>query len=220
MRLWSPGRNYALSRTNCPRGKLRWMINFGIEMFATHFSRKLKAVRYLPTWNNRVFTHLNDVKVFNRQTNTFSLQLTLENKSLLLFSAKWINELESIPVGCLLYVASHQMSALVGRTYTMRSSSEQVWAGIQCWPPDVIRRRVGPGTCTEGVCTGGPVQRGRDLYSEVRWYGTPLWTEWLTDRHNWKHYLPGTLWVNNKTNSMPLILWRIMIYLFNHVMNK
>ena len=24
--------------------------------------------------------------------------------------------------------------------------------------------------------------------------GSPLWTECQTDRHNWKHYLPATLW--------------------------
>ena len=42
----------------------------------------------------------------------------------------------------------------------------------------------------------GPVQgRGLDLRSCS---GDPLWKEWLTDRHDWKYYLPATSWAGGR----------------------
>ena len=44
-----------------------------------------------------------------------------------------------------------------------------------------------------GVGGGG---NARALHSE-----DPLWTEWQTDRHDWKYYLPATLLVRTNNNS-------------------
>ena len=61
---------------------------------------------------------------------------------------------------------------------------KQVWRCFQRWPPDICSSSWGwswAGTGT-GACT---------LTSKGLWLiGTPLWTDRMTDTHNWQHYLP------------------------------
>ena len=55
----------------------------------------------------------------------------------------------------------------------------------------LYRRGPDPGSYTEGALAGA-LCRGngtRALQSEPL---SSLWTEWLTDRHHWKHHLPTT----------------------------
>ena len=100
-----------------------------------------------------------------------------------------------------------------------RTSSEQVWTGLQWWPPDVTSRRmalseqVWTGLMSREVpqawCPGGyprpDVQRGQgDPYHMVY----PIMHMMLptptprTDRHLWKHYLPTTIIVGGNKKML------------------
>ena len=109
------------------------------------------------------------------------------------------------------WVASHQVSVPVRSPgdVTRGSSSEQVWKGFQSWPPDVTSRGTGTltqGPCTQGVRLGlvpyterGPVMRSNASRAMVS--RDPLWTDKLTDAHDWKLYL-ATTWLVGGNNSV------------------
>ena len=102
------------------------------------------------------------------------------------------------------------------------SSSDQVWTDVQSWLPDVttlgpckVRSHVwGGGPCAVGShVPGGPCAVGSHVWrGAVQWgpmhHGTPpqpqphKQNDWLTDRHDWKHYLPTTSLAGGK-NHLP-----------------
>ena len=80
--------------------------------------------------------------------------------------------------------SSHQMVALMG----WGSSSEQVWTGLQSWPPDV---NSGVGSCTVRSYAGGGEG---SLYTEVQ--ASWVMVTWDSSRGqidtDWKNFLPAT----------------------------
>ena len=80
----------------------------------------------------------------------------------------------------------HKMSVAGG------SSSEQVWTGLQCWPPDVSSRGSVLGLMSMGDSEVQSIIGNGHLGTHLLW----------TDRHLWKHYLPPTsLTGSNKIES-------------------
>ena len=116
---------------------------------------------------------------------------------------------ESIPEKCLLPTCQLHMlrwppdvttDGLVGV-----SSSDQVWRGLQSWPPDLTSSWGGVGGCTV---------RFNASWVMVTWGLPPArWTVRLTDGHVWKHYLSGTPLASGKSvtsRSGPVITERLI----------
>ena len=78
-------------------------------------------------------------------------------------------------------VVSHQMSALVGDC-TVRSSREQVWAGVQSCLPDVTSRGQNPVQRGLRPCIGGcHIGRSNAPWEMVTWDPLSTWAEWQTE---------------------------------------
>ena len=85
-------------------------------------------------------------------------------------------------------------------------SSEQIWTGLQWWPPDVTSNGKGVSRGMD-MSRGGYVQRrgvslgGTPTMWPISWclwcYLPPLWTV----RLQWKHYLPATTIADGKKLS-------------------
>ena len=93
------------------------------------------------------------------------------------------------------------------------SLRKQVWTGLQWWLPGVTSRF----NESHVWCLGRPVEVGGGLYSEVQCimgdgHVGPL-IDGMTDRHNWKHYLPATsLAASNSVdliNLLPEMHWNL-----------
>ena len=89
------------------------------------------------------------------------------------------------------------------------SSSEPVWKGPQWWPPDATSRGWGWGweiPCLMskelGAWAGvwGPVQWGPMHHGYWSYAPSCRQTDWSTNKHVWKHYLPATLLSGGKSN--------------------
>ena len=82
-------------------------------------------------------------------------------------------------------------------------SNEQVWTGHQCWPLDVISRRV----LMSHVCVGSPyLMSRRGLYSEIH---STMGNGYPVDSTPaWKHYPPTSFWrVGIKSKQLPSGDW-------------
>ena len=99
----------------------------------------------------------------------------------------------------------HQMSVPVRGP---QISNEQLWTGLQWWPPDVssggripcLMSRWGSGA--RCAC----IVRSNASYGNGH-MGTPLWA----DKHKWKHYLPSTsLAGSNKISKTFAWKWKYM----------
>ena len=158
------------------------------------------------------------VWVWGNTSFLYALVLHATQISIYMYKCKKLAEQEIIPVRCMppackpyMFRCCHQMSVPVG----YGSSSEQVWTGLQWWPPDVTGRetrtrghsmgtrdgvRVGLGIPTFDVNWEVGLRRTGAVRSKASWvmvtWGLP-WTDWLTDRHIWKYYLPVTLLAGN-----------------------
>ena len=88
---------------------------------------------------------------------------------------------------------SHQMSAPVGAGFSSKHVSAELLA-TRCHRDG----RPGPSPGGSRALQGG----GLGPYT----WGPPGLTDWLRDRHDWKHYLPQLLWWTGKCDgSRPII---------------